>query len=250
MSHLTPLAGFAQLRHVPQFIGNLRADLAVLFTPDLPKAMVPPARENFSDDAFYCAAVKNLARQYKFLVLREAVRKQGIRESLWPRFVACWYLGAPLSFSFCVVLAIIWVSCAWINPRIYQQFALVFPFCMLALIAWIICMILKRIYRQFVPAKVLKRTALMNPDRGHFAGIRGQSPLLRDSKSGQLLIPDLSVLSSDCHATKFSDEDLNLLYGEVLRRRKRWRVRHYAKLLFFIGTLTLPWLMPAAALRW
>jgi hypothetical protein len=113
MSHLTPLAGFAQLRHVPQFIGNLRADLAVLFEPDLPKTLVLRAHGNSHDDALSSAAMTDLMRRHKFAVIRQAARKQLIRESLWPRFCTCWLLAAPITIPVFVLIALVLITLKW-----------------------------------------------------------------------------------------------------------------------------------------
>src|SRR5208282_3676156 len=116
MSFLHPLDA---LRQVPGFLHTLETDLRFLAAPDLPRTMAAPPRDNFVDEGCYGMAVVELRRQYMFAVVRQAVRKQEIRQSLWPRFLTCWMLAAPLTFPLCMLLPVIWVSYMWSNPQIY-----------------------------------------------------------------------------------------------------------------------------------
>src|SRR5271165_4417723 len=101
---------FKTLRQGPGFRHTLGADLRLLSSPDLPRAMAIPDRGKFADDGHL--AVRELGRRHMFAVLRQAIRKQRVREALWPRFLTCWYLAVPL----CILLPFIWVAYLWSNP--------------------------------------------------------------------------------------------------------------------------------------
>jgi hypothetical protein len=109
-------------RRLPKFIGDLQADLRFLASKDLPHTFAPPARRNFSDDARYYAALEELKRLRKFAIVREAVIKHEIRESLGPRF---WSLkfSSPIMLSFCIAIVLEWLGCLLANPHIADWFS-------------------------------------------------------------------------------------------------------------------------------
>jgi hypothetical protein len=92
--------------------------------------------------------------------------------------------------------------------------------------------------------------APLNPNRSSPSrsfGLRAQTPLMCDS-NGRLIIPDPSVLSPDFGGTRFSEYDLDLVLSEIGRRRRRWRLWHYARLVFFFAFLAWPFCL--AVCRW
>jgi hypothetical protein len=70
-----------------------------------------------------------------------------------------------------------------------------------------------------------------------FGSIRGQSPLLRDSEY-RLLIPSSSLFDPYGQGIYFSEQDLDAIYAEVIRRRLIWRIHLYLKLAAFLWFFT------------
>lgn len=100
MSLFNPFTGLRHLGKVPRFIAGLVADIRFLFAADLSRNGSRPPREWFRDDAAYAAAIKQLEREHLFRVVRQAVRKQFIRQTLWSRLGICYRLLGPFVILF------------------------------------------------------------------------------------------------------------------------------------------------------
>jgi hypothetical protein len=100
MSLLNPFAGLRHLGKVPRFLANLSADIRFLWSADISLSCKRPPREWFRDQGAYKAAVAQLDREQLFRVARQAVRKQLIRRTLWPRFGICYLLLGPVVIFF------------------------------------------------------------------------------------------------------------------------------------------------------
>ncbi|HEY1793352.1 MAG TPA: hypothetical protein VGG34_10575 [Opitutaceae bacterium] len=85
--------------------------------------LTAPIRSNFSDDARYHAAIGELRRLRKFAIVREAVIKHEIRESLGPRFWSLKYVCSPILIFFGIAIALQWLRCLLANPRIADWFS-------------------------------------------------------------------------------------------------------------------------------
>jgi hypothetical protein len=108
---------------IPKFLGDLLTDLRFLVSDDIPQTFVLPVRGSFSDDARYHAAIQELRRLRKFAIVREAIIKHEIRESLGRRFCTLWLSGGPITLLFCIVVASNWLSCLMANPHIADWFS-------------------------------------------------------------------------------------------------------------------------------
>lgn len=104
MPIVNTIAGFRRLRQTTAstFLRGLWADLVTLCEPDLPLAAPIPRYEHYPDAAAYAAAVASISRQWCFRVVRQAVRKAQIRETVWAR------LGVAYSL-FGFVLVPLWM---------------------------------------------------------------------------------------------------------------------------------------------
>jgi hypothetical protein len=118
MSLLNPFAGLRHLGKVPRFLADLVADLRFLFEPDLSPTGKRPPREWFGDEAAYQAAVHKLKREHQFRVVRQAVRKQLIRRSLWNRFGICYRLLGPLVMLCGVAVTLLHLMAIGSRPEI------------------------------------------------------------------------------------------------------------------------------------
>jgi hypothetical protein len=82
---------------------------------------------------------------------------------------------------------------------------------------------------------------------GQYVGIHGQSPLLRSS-DGHILIPASILFAGLGRGVDFSDQDLDVIYAELICCRTVWRIRFYGKLVGILTFLTWTfWLLPCAA---
>ena len=110
------------LSKVPQFLRDLRTDLCFLRAKDISRQHVLPDLSNFADVASHQAAVRELGRLRKFAIVRQAVIKHEIRESLGRRFCTLWLSAGPITLLFCVVVVLDWISCLLANPHIMDWF--------------------------------------------------------------------------------------------------------------------------------
>lgn len=126
--------GRGHTRKLPLFVRELWADMRLLFAPEMPKYATVPSREGFADDAIHSATVKELIRRHRHAVLRQALEKQQIRETLWPRFRGGLLLAAPISYPFCLLLPTIWASGMLANHQVWEWLAL--NFCAYRIEGW------------------------------------------------------------------------------------------------------------------
>lgn len=87
------------------FLAALVADIRTLLEPDLPPSPPPVSRTRFTDAAAYAHATQAIALQWRFAVVRQAVGKAFIRESLWARLGLAYRL-----FAFVVAPSYAWWS--------------------------------------------------------------------------------------------------------------------------------------------
>ena len=132
---ISPKKTMAKLRHrIPRQIDghfanllksirNLKIDIAYLLSKDIPRDIVPPARHHYDDDGSFYRAIHELKRLRQFAVLREAVVKHEIRESLGRRIGITWLLGGPITLLLCIGVALEWLCCLMANPRIADWFS-------------------------------------------------------------------------------------------------------------------------------
>jgi len=75
---------------------------------------------------------------------------------------------------------------------------------------------------------------------------------LTQGPDGRLFIPSSQLLIPYGKGSSFSDADLDLVYQELLHRRRKWRVRFYSKALVVLCFLLWTFfLLPlAAGRRW
>src|ERR1700690_1426930 len=90
--------GHGQTRGPPLYFRALWADLRLLFAAELAKAPALPPRESFADAGAYAAAVQELKRRHRRAMLKQAIDKQRVRETLWPRLRSGMFLAAPVTF--------------------------------------------------------------------------------------------------------------------------------------------------------
>lgn len=108
MSLLNPFAGLSQLHLVPRYLADLRNDISTLFEKNLPMNFNLPPKESFTDAAAYASAVVCLARLHRFRVVRQAVAKALIRQTIWRRigilYSLCGFVAVPL---WCIGIVIV-----------------------------------------------------------------------------------------------------------------------------------------------
>jgi hypothetical protein len=105
------------------FLHALRDDILVLFAKNLPREVTFPDRKAFRDAATYAATVRELGRRHHFAVVQQAVRKQMIRESLWPRFYRCAAIFSFVLVPLAFLAMLLWVACMLVNPAIFHAIA-------------------------------------------------------------------------------------------------------------------------------
>lgn len=230
MSLLNPFSGLQHLHLVPRFLQELRDDLTVLFAKDLSLIGKLPKRGQFGDDASHVAAVATVARLHRFAFVRQTVRKQYIRESLWTRFGICYGLLGPLVVLFWSGVIIFHIACAMQSPRAANLLTQGRDFLPMLLGLGAFCLWLTRSRK---PAKTVSQfRALLEPC----------TSLLRDRR-GRAILPPVEALDGNRGIYYFSDADLDAICREAKRRRRWWRLGHYALLILIAGFLAWTFLV-------
>jgi hypothetical protein len=90
----------------------------------LPVTVVVLGREQFPDDATHRSVAIAVKRQHRLAVVRQAVEKQLIRQTLWPRIAVCLLIFSPLTLPFCMLVVMIWASCMVYSHRVFELVSL------------------------------------------------------------------------------------------------------------------------------
>jgi len=105
------------------FFKSFFADLKMLFRADTPLIFELPAMPKDMLPATRSTVIREAKRRHKFLVLREAVQKQLIRDSLGGRLLVLWTLGAPLFFTLSILAVVSWIGCFAARPDMMKWFS-------------------------------------------------------------------------------------------------------------------------------
>lgn len=105
------------------FFKSFFADIKILSRADTPLTFVPPAMPKDMLPATRATVIREAKRRHKFLVLREAIQKQLIRDGLGPRVLVLWTLGAPLFFTLSIFAVVSWIGCFAARPEMINWFS-------------------------------------------------------------------------------------------------------------------------------
>jgi hypothetical protein len=204
--------------------------MRLLFAAELPKTAILPPRENFADAALHCIAVKEVVRRHRRAVTLQALEKQRARESIWPRCRVGLLIAAPITLPIFMLVPTVWASGMLANHQMWEWFAL--NFCAYRIEDWF---------------SRRPNSCRSPPGRVKLAGYHGPSPC--DERGSPYVVEACLARHGDL-PSDFSDENIDALFAEVIRRRTRWRVVHYARLAFIVALVVLTlWLTPYAVLH-
>jgi hypothetical protein len=102
------------------------ADIRFLVSREIAPTFVDPGRGTYGDAGSYQSAIREMRRLHKFAIVRAAVKKHEIRESLGLRFWKIWFLASPITFPFCLVIELRWIDCLMANPHIEDWFSMTY----------------------------------------------------------------------------------------------------------------------------
>jgi hypothetical protein len=103
---------------VGSFFRHLVADLRILFADDLPWTVSVPTSVKGLGPGELAAAVTEAKRRHKIAVLRQAVHKQLILETLWEKVGIVWLLFGPLTVLLMIIAGVSWMACVMARPEI------------------------------------------------------------------------------------------------------------------------------------
>jgi hypothetical protein len=218
--------GRSQTRKPRPFLQGLWADLRLLFAPELTRSAAIRTQQGFTDDAIRSDGAKELIRRDRHAILRQALEKQKIRETLWPRFRNALLLAAPITYPFSLLFPTIWATGMLANHQVWEWFSL--NFCAYQIESWF--------SRQ-------PNSSRSHPSGDHFVEIHFELSHCRDRRS----VASLSVARPEAFALEATEEEMDAIFAEIARCRTRWRIRHYIRIIAILCLIVCTfWLMPYA----
>ena len=113
---------------VGTFFRHLVADLRILFADNLSWTISVPTSVKGLGPGELAAAVAQAKRRHKIAVLRQAVHKQLIRETLWEKVGILWLLLGPLTVLLMIMAGLSWFACVMARPEILDWVSPVYWF--------------------------------------------------------------------------------------------------------------------------
>jgi hypothetical protein len=103
---------------VAGFFRHLGADLQLLFAKNLPWQLSVPSEVPGLDASGVASVVSKAKRRHKLLIVRQAVHKQMIRETLGERFGILLLLLGPITVPVAILAGVVWLACLFARPEI------------------------------------------------------------------------------------------------------------------------------------